>query len=313
MSFRDIHPVGFDRREGSEKVSAVDGATKGAQQPCGEEARTDLAITQLVAELGARHLDPVTGQHPDLLAAGRRRCPDDPDAVRRQRRQQRGLVYGLNLDQNPSDARGDALPCVRGLAPEGQEDLGPRRCPRLEVTRRREVEVTAQAQMCRVAGLFQIREREVATGEGRGDHQPMHMVTPGIDMAGRQPGDLPGWQSEPTQRALDDVEPGVTVQPVSLGQRQRQMDDILRMPTRPRQLLEMRERRGHSAPGQRATEDLGVKHAAIDPPRMSQIIQHRPRPVVEGQDRAHQRSRPFRIRLIRRSICLAEARTGRSS
>lgn len=312
LDFR--HPVAIGRCQGRKEVSAVDRSAHRTQQPGCVEARADLSPTQFVTERGARHLDATIGKQPDRLTAVPGESPRlDPMTIRRQGRLKRGLILGLSCDKNPSDAVGDTRRLRRGLAPNGQEDLCSRACPRPKVTRRFDPKVVAQTQMRGITGLLQRWKREVTTAEGRRDDQYMDVVAGSINVAGRRPGDTRSRQAQSAQRALDDHEPGLTIQPGLLGQRQGQVDYIFCMPSRAGELLEVRERRRHAAPRQCATQNLGVEQAAMDKPGMREIIQHRPRPVMKGQHRTHQRSSRFRIRLIRRSALRAAARIGRIS
>lgn len=233
-------------------------------------------------------------------------------AGRHQCRLQFGQACRLPPDQGGADVRGHPAPIRAAQAPRRAEHLEARPCHRLVIARRREAEMAAEADMHLIAAVLQIGQSERPARECCGHQHHVQVIAGRVAVPEGQPGDAPRRQAQPADRHPRHLGPGRAVRGYPLGQRERHVEDVLRMARRARHPLRVMQRRAEAKPGDGAADRLGRADGA-GLVGLGQVAQHRRDGVVESQVRPQSSPLRFRSRRIRRiKAAPSETRRARS-
>lgn len=163
-----------------------------------------------------------------------------------------------------------------------------------------------------IAPPLQIGQGERAAREARGHQHHVQVIAGRVAMPEGQPRDAARRQAQPADRHLRHLRPCGTARRFPVRQRERHVEDILRMARRARHALRVMERRAEAKPGDGAADRLGRAQGA-GLVGLGQVAQHGRDGVVEGQVRPQSSPLRFRSRRIRRiSAAPSETRRARS-
>jgi hypothetical protein len=172
--------------------------------------------------------------------------------------------------------------------------------------------MAAEADMHLIAPPLQIGQGERAAREARGHQHHVQVIAGRVAMPEGQPRDAARRQAQPADRHLRHLRPCGTARRFPVRQRERHVEDILRMARRARHALRVMERRAEAKPGDGAADRLGRAQGA-GLVGLGQVAQHGRDGVVEGQVRPQSSPLRFRSRRIRRiSAAPSETRRARS-